>query len=71
MTRPKKKAREFWIVESEYGMDFKRYVVSAHRSEAEARSFAKYLDIKNPHDKHEVYPVREIIVKAGKGRGKV
>lgn len=49
-----KKAREFWILESEYGYDIKRYFVSVCKSEAEAMAKKAWLDIKDPYDRHEV-----------------
>lgn len=58
--KAKNKRREFWIVESEYGWDVKRYVTSVCRTEQEAKAFKTYLDIKNPYDKHEIFHMKEI-----------
>lgn len=54
-----KELRIFYIIESEYGLDFKRYVHSFHKTLLEANLLKKYLDIKSPYDKHEVIQVKE------------
>ena len=60
MKKSKIKPREYYIVESEYGFDFKRYIRSIHPTKEEAVTLKKHLDIKNPHDKHEVILFREV-----------
>ena len=64
----KAKPRTFWIVESEYGWDVKRYVRSIHPSFEEASTLRTHLRVKNPHDKFEVFEVRETV--ASRKRGK-
>lgn len=60
-TKKRGKAREFWILESEYGWDIKRYVHSFHHSEEQARALMKYLVLKNPYDKYEIIHCKEIL----------
>lgn len=62
--------REYWMVESEYGMDFKRYMTNVLRTEAEALAFQNYLILKNPYDKHEVIRLREVLPGGLKKRGR-
>lgn len=57
----KQVAREFYILEAEAGWDIKRYYHSFHKSEAEAKALAKYLELKNPFDKYEIIHCREIL----------
>lgn len=63
MKKSKRKAREYFIVESEYGWDIKRYIKTVCSSELEALKFSAYLDARNPGDKHEVVRVREVLKK--------
>lgn len=60
------KSREFWILESEYGMDIKRYIVSVCRTEKEALLKKRWLDEKDPYDKHQIFHVREVVKKEKK-----
>lgn len=62
MTKTKRKKREkrtFFLVESEYGMDFKRWYTSVHKTRAIAEAYKKYLDLKDPYDKHYLVEVVE------------
>lgn len=61
--KAKQKLREFWIIESEYGLDIKRYYTSICRSEEEAKAKKKWLDVKDPYDKHNVFHAREVKLK--------
>jgi hypothetical protein len=52
LKRKKRIKREFWIVESEFGLDFKRYLTNVLKTEAEAKAYLKYISLRNPLDKH-------------------
>lgn len=58
--KKKSNQREYWIVESEFGWDVKRYLRTICGSEKEAWHFKRYLDEKNPTDKHEIILVKEV-----------
>lgn len=60
MSKRKPPPREWWILESEYGWDIKRVLTTVCQNEEEAKAKKKWLDIKDPHDKHEVVLVREV-----------
>ena len=54
MVKPKFIPRTYYVLESEYGLDIKRYVRSIHPTKQEAEALRKYLALKNPYDKFEV-----------------
>lgn len=51
--------RTFFIIESEYGMDFKRWYTSVHKTKEVAQAYKAYLDLKDPYDKHYLVEVVE------------
>lgn len=56
----KTKAEYLYIVESEYGLDIKRYYASVCKGEAEASAKQIWLRLKDPHDKHDLVKVKVV-----------
>lgn len=57
----KPEARTYWMVESEYGLDVKRYSRTVCGSGYEAAMLCNYLYAKNPTDKHEIVQLKEVL----------
>jgi hypothetical protein len=60
-TKRKKKSEKktYYLVKSEYGLDFKRWFTSVHKTKEIAEAYKRYLDLKDPYDKHYLVEVVE------------
>lgn len=63
MSKKKPQPREFYVLASETGWDFKRWYYSFHPTRKHAELLMQYLNLKDPHDKREIIHVREVIEK--------